>query len=320
MRVAILDDYQRVALQMADWGVLPADVKVQVFHDHLADQDAVAGRLKDCEIVVAMRERTPFPRGLLERLPTLKLLVTTGMRNAAIDLAAATECGIVVCGTGGVLYPTAELTWGLILALLRHIPTEDQATRAGRWQVSMGVGLQGKVLGVLGLGNLGSQVAAVGKAFQMTVTAWSQNLTPERAAHVGAKYVGKDELFTQSDIVTIHLVLSERTRGLVGARELGLMKPTAYLVNTSRGPIVDERALIAALQGRTIAGAALDVFDQEPLPVDHPLRRLDNTVITPHIGYVTIETYRIFFAHIVEDILAFLRGAPVRVLNAAPRG
>jgi len=315
VRVAILDDYQHVALQMTDWSVLPADVEVRVFSDHLTNQGALAERLKDFEVVMAMRERTPFPRSLLERLPTLRLLTTTGMRNAAIDLQAATDCGVVVCGTGGVLSPTAELTWGLILALLRHIPGEDQATRTGQWQVSMGIGLHGKVLGVIGLGNLGSQVATVGKAFQMSVLAWSQNLTAERAAQVGATLVSKDELLSESDIVTIHLVLSQRTSGLLGARELALMKPTSYLVNTSRGPIVNEHALVAALQKKTIAGAALDVFDEEPLPLDHPLRRLENTVITPHVGYVTIETYRIFFDQTVENIRAFLNGAPVRVIN-----
>jgi phosphoglycerate dehydrogenase-like enzyme len=315
VRVAVLDDYQHVALQMTDWGVLPAEVEVQVFSDHLTDQDALVERLKNFEIIMAMRERTLFPRSLLERLPALRLLTTTGMRNAAIDMQAAADRGVVVCGTGGVVYPTAELTWGLILALFRHIPREDQATRAGRWQVSMGIGLQGKVLGVIGLGNLGSQVATVGKAFQMPVIAWSQNLTAERAAQFGATLVSKDELLAQSDIVTIHLVLSQRTRGLLGARELALMKPTSYLVNTSRGPIVDEPALVAALQKQAIAGAALDVFDEEPLPLDHPLRRLENTVITPHVGYVTVETYRIFFAQTVENIRAFLDGAPVRVIN-----
>jgi len=315
VRVVVLDDYQHVALQMTDWSVLPADVEVQVFSDHLTDQDALVERLKNFEIIMAMRERTPFPRSLLGRLPALRLLTTTGMRNAAIDLQAATDRGVVVCGTGGVPSPTAELTWGLILALLRHIPREDQATRAGQWQVSMGIGLQGKVLGVIGLGNLGSQVATVGKAFQMPVIAWSQNLTAERAAQVGATLVSKDELLSQSDIVTIHLVLSQRTRGLLTARDLALMKPTSYLVNTSRGPIVEEQALITALRQKTIAGAALDVFDEEPLPLDHPLRRLDNTVITPHLGYVTAETYRIFFGQTVENIQAFLSGAPVRVIN-----
>jgi phosphoglycerate dehydrogenase-like enzyme len=272
-------------------------------------------RLKEFEIVVAMRERTPFPRSLLERLPRLKLLITTGMRNASIDIKAAADRGITVCGTGGVGYPTAELTWGLILALLRRIPQEDRATRAGQWQVSLGVGLRDKVLGMIGLGNLGSQVATVGKAFQMQVLAWSQNLTAERAAQFGATLVTKDELLSRADIVTIHLVLSERTRRLLGARELALMKPTAYLINTSRGPIVEEQALVEALEKKTIAGAALDVYDEEPLPLDHPLRRLENTVITPHVGYVTAEGYRVFYGHAVEDIQAFLRGQPVRVIK-----
>jgi phosphoglycerate dehydrogenase-like enzyme len=288
---------------------------VHVFRDHLADQGALVDRLKEFEIVVAMRERTPFPRSLLERLPRLKLLITTGMRNASIDIKAAADRGITVCGTGGVGSPTAELTWGLILALLRRIPQEDRATRAGQWQVSLGVGLRDKVLGMIGLGNLGSQVATVGKAFQMQVLAWSQNLTAERAAQFGATLVTKDELLSRADIVTIHLVLSERTRRLLGARELALMKPTAYLINTSRGPIVEEQALVEALEKKTIAGAALDVYDEEPLPLDHPLRRLENTVITPHVGYVTAEGYRVFYGHAVEDIQAFLRGQPVRVIK-----
>jgi phosphoglycerate dehydrogenase-like enzyme len=317
VRVAVLDDYQDVALQMADWSVLPPDTKVQVFRNHLSDQGALAERLREFEIVVAMRERTPFPRGLLDRLPNLKLLVTTGMRNASIDVGAATDLGITVCGTQGLPYPTAELTWGLILALLRHIPREDRATRDGQWQVSVGVGLRDKVLGVIGLGNLGSQVATVGKAFGMSLLAWSQNLTAERAAQVGATLVSKDELLSRSDIATIHLVLSDRTRGLIAARELSLMKRTAYLINTSRGPIVDEQALIQALRQGTIAGAALDVYDEEPLPMDHPLRQLPNTVITPHLGYVTVEGYRVFYGNAVEDIQAFLQGKPVRVITAA---
>ncbi len=316
-RVAILDDYQQAAQQMADWSVLPAGVEVQIFQDHLKDQDAVLERLKDFDIVMAMRERTPFSRSLFEQLPKLKLLTTTGMRNAAIDIQAATDCGVLVCGTGGVLYPTAELTWGLILSLLRHIPREDQAIRAGQWQVSIGLGLSGKTLGLMGLGRLGAQVAKVGQAFQMHVIAWSQNLTPERAAECGATLVSKDELLARADILSIHLVLSKRSRSLIGSPELSQMKPTAYLINTSRGPIVDEAALIAALQKRTIAGAGLDVFDEEPLPLDHPLRKLENTVITPHIGYVTTETYKIFFDETLENIQAFLNGAPVRVLNPA---
>lgn len=315
VRVAVLDDYQDVARKMTDWSVLPADVEVAVFQDHLTDQAAVARRLKDFDIVMAMRERTPFPRTLLEQLPRLRLLTTTGMRNAAIDMQAAADCHVLVCGTGGILYPTAELTWGLVLSLLRHIPDEDQATRAGRWQVSMGLGLHGKTLGLMGLGRLGSEVARVGNAFQMDVIAWSQNLTAERAAECDATLVSKDELLARADILSIHLVLSARSRGLIGHQELNRMKPTAYVINTSRGPIVDEAALIAALQNGTIAGAGLDVFDEEPLPLDHPLRRTANTVITPHIGYVTEETYKVFFAETVENIQAFLKGAPVRVLH-----
>ena len=315
VRVAVLDDYQDLARKITDWSVLPADVEVAVFRDHLTDQTALAERLKDFDIVMAMRERTPFPRTLLEQLPRLQLLTTTGLRNAAIDMQAAADCKVLVCGTGGILYPTAELTWGLILSLLRHIPDEDQATRAGSWQVSMGQGLHGKTLGLMGLGRLGSEVARVGNAFQMAVIAWSQNLTAERAAERGATLVSKDELLARADILSIHLVLSARSRGLIGRQELNRMKPTAYLINTSRGPIVDEAALIAALHNGTIAGAGLDVYDEEPLPLEHPLRRAANTVITPHIGYVTQETYTIFFAETVENIQAFLKGAPVRVLN-----
>ncbi len=315
VRVAVLDDYQDVARKMTDWSVLPVEVEVEVFQDHLTDQAAVAERLKDFDIVMAMRERTPFPRALLEQLPRLRLLTTTGMRNAAIDMQAAADCNVLVCGTGGILYPTAELTWGLILSLLRHIPDEDQATRAGRWQVSMGLGLNGKTLGLMGLGRLGSEVARVGNAFQMDVIAWSQNLTAVRAAERGATLVSKDELLVRADILSIHLVLSARSRGLIGHQELNRMKPTAYVINTSRGPIVDEAALIAALRNGTIAGAGLDVFDEEPLPLDHPLRRAENTIITPHIGYVTQETYQVFFDETVENIQAFLKGAPVRVLN-----
>lgn len=315
-RVAVLDDYQDVALQMADWHALPDDVEVQVFRDHLKDTNAVAERLHSFDIVVAMRERTPFNRALLEQLPNLRLLITTGRRNASIDTQAATDCGVTVCGTEGLGYPTAELTWGLILGLARQIPREDQATRQGQWQVSLGVGLNGKTLGLIGLGRLGSQVATIGKAFQMRLLAWSQNLTAERAAEYGATRVGKDELLAQSDVVSIHLILSDRTRGLLGARDLALMKPGAYLINTSRGPIVDEAALIRALQQKTIAGAGLDVFDDEPLPLDHPFRRLGNIVITPHVGYVTNEGYRVFYGHAVEDIQAFLSGAPVRVISA----
>jgi len=314
-RVALLDDYQDVALSMADWKSLPAGTEVVVFKDHLAAEDAVAGRLADFDIIMALRERTPFPRTLLERLPKLKLLITAGMRNASIDMKAAADRGVTVCGTAGLPYPTAELAWGLILSLMRRIPAEDRATREGRWQTSLGLGLNGKTLGVLGLGTLGSRAAKVGLAFEMDVLAWSQNLTAERAKEIGVTLVPKDELLARSDIVSIHLVLGERTRGLIGARALGLMKRSAYLINTSRGPIVDEAALIRALGDGTIAGAGLDVFDEEPLPLDHAFRRLPNIVITPHLGYVTSETYRIFYGHAVEDIKAYLDGKPVRVLK-----
>ena len=314
-RVALLDDYQGVALSMADWKSLPTGTEVVVFQDHLADEEALAARLADFDIVMALRERTPFPRSLLERLPKLKLLITAGMRNASIDMKAAAERGVLVCGTAGLPYPTAELAWGLILSLARRIPAEDRATREGRWQTSVGLGLNGKTLGVLGLGTLGSRAARVGRAFEMEVLAWSQNLTAERAALVGASLTTKDELLARSDFVSIHLVLGERTRGLIGARELGLMKRSAYLVNTSRGPIVDEAALIRALQDGTIAGAGLDVFDEEPLPLGHPFRRLPNTAITPHLGYVTEETYRVFYGQALEDITAYLGGTPLRVLR-----
>jgi phosphoglycerate dehydrogenase-like enzyme len=315
-RVAVLDDYQGVALEMTNWGALPSDCQVQVFRDHLTDLAALAERLSHFEIVTCMRERTPFRRDLLERLPNLRLLVTTGMRNAAIDLAAATDLGILVCGTaGGPDSPPAELTWGLILALIRHIPREDVATRAGHWGVSLGMSLESKVLGILGLGRLGTKVARVGVAFDMSVIAWSQNLTAERAAQCGATLVTRDELFARSDILSIHVQLSARTRGLVGARELRSMKPTAYLINTARGPIVDEAALVQALQTRTIAGAGLDVFDQEPLPPGHPLTLLDNTLLVPHIGYVTRDQYQVRYRDTVEDVAAYLRGEPLRVLN-----
>ncbi len=314
-RVALLDDYQGVALGLADWKSLPEGTDVVAFPDHLDDEGALAARLADFDIVMAMRERTPFTRALLGRLPKLRLLITAGMRNASFDMKAAAERGVIVCGTAGLPYPTAELAWGLILALMRRIPAEDRAVRDGRWQTTVGLGLNGKTLGVLGLGTLGSRAARVGGAFEMQVCAWSANLTAERAAEVGATLVSKDELLARSDIVSIHLVLGERTRGLIGARELGLMKRTAYLVNTSRGPIVDEAALVRALRDGMIAGAGLDVFDTEPLPKDHPFRSLPNTVIAPHLGYVTEETYRIFYGQTVEDIQAFLRGEPVRVLR-----
>jgi phosphoglycerate dehydrogenase-like enzyme len=309
-----------VALQMADWSVLPSDCQVRAFNDHVNDLEPLVDRLQDFEIVTCMRERTPFRRDLLERLPNLRLLVTTGMRNAAIDLKAATDLGILVCGTaGGPDAPPAELTWGLILALARHIPQENAATREGCWGTTVGMSLEGKVLGVLGLGRLGTKVAKVGVAFEMSVIAWSQNLTAERAAQCGATLVSKDELLARSDILSIHVQLSARTRGLVGARELSLMKPTAYLINTARGSIVDEAALVQALQSRTIAGAGLDVFDQEPLPPDHPLKRLDNALLMPHAGYVTQDQYQVRYRDTVEDVAAYFKGEPLRVLNPEAR-
>ncbi len=313
-KIALLDDYQNVALEMADWSGLPGGAEITVFDDYIGSMDAVAERLAEFEIVGIMRERTPFPRELFEKLPKLRLLVTTGMRNASVDVAAAAELGVTVCGTHGSGQATGELTWGLILALLRHIPFEHQAMRTGGWQTTLGNDLAGKTLGIVGLGRIGSQVARVGAAFGMKPIAWSQNLTAERATEFGTELVSKERLFAEADVVTIHLVLSERSRGLVGAAELGQMKPTAYLVNTSRGPIVDTGALIDALKDQRIAGGALDVYDTEPLPADHPLRGLDNVVLSPHVGYVTEETYRVFYEEMAENIAAFLKGEPMRVI------
>jgi phosphoglycerate dehydrogenase-like enzyme len=316
MRIALLDDYQDAALQLADWSRLPPGTVVERFSDHLSDEDDVGERLLPFDVVVAMRERTPFSLSLLGRLVNLRLLITTGAWNAAIDVLAAVEQGVVVCGTRGLGWPTAELTWGLVLALARQIPAESNAIAGGRWQTTLGVGLRGKTLGVVGLGKLGSEVARFGHAFGMDVLGWSQNLTAERAAEVGVTFVTKDELLARSDFLSIHLVLGGRTRGIIGAHELSQMKPTAYLVNTSRGPIVDELALSAALASGQLAGAAVDVFDVEPLSVDHPFRALKNLIMTPHIGYVTKETYEIFYGDALEDILAWGAGSPVRVITA----
>lgn len=315
MRVALLDDYQGVALGLVDWASLGADVEVQAFADHLSDEAALAARLEPFDAVVAMRERTPFPRTLVQRLPNLKLLITTGARNASFDMPALKERGITVCGTGGAGSGTSELAWGLILSLLRRIHEEDRSTRQGKWETTLGIGLQGKTLGVIGLGNLGGKVAAVGKAFGMNLIAWSQNLTAERAEAAGGTLVTKDELLAQADVISIHLVLSDRTRGLLGVRDLALMKPSAYLVNTSRGPIVDEPALIDALRSHRIAGAGLDTFDVEPLPAGHPFLGMDNVVLTPHLGYVIREGYEVFYGHALEDVRAFRAGAPVRVVE-----
>jgi phosphoglycerate dehydrogenase-like enzyme len=314
MRLAILDDYEGVALELADWNRLGPDIQIDVYQDHIKEENILADRLRPYDILVIMRERTRFPRSLIERLANLKLLVTTGNRNLAIDLAACKEKGIVVCGTDSSKTAAAELAWALILAMLRRIPQHDRAVRQGRWGDAIGSGLHGKVLGVLGLGKLGAQVARIGLAFGMKVIAWSQNLTPQRAAEVGATRVEKNELFATADVISIHVVLSERTRGLAGAHEIGLMKSDAYLINTSRGPVIDEKALIEALRKKRIAGAGLDVFEMEPLPPGHPFLTLDNIVLTPHIGYVTREGFRTYFTDACADVSAWLSGRPVRVL------
>ena len=313
--VAVLDDYQDLARAYGPWERLDGRIELRTHTDHVADEDALIDRLAPCEVVVAMRERTPFPRERLARLPKLRLLVTTGMANAAIDLEAAHELGVVVSGTAVEADSTAELCWALLLALTRHVAEEDRNMRAGGWQRTIGPELHGRTLGLAGLGRIGTRIAGYGFAFSMHVIAWSQNLDADRARTLGVEPVSKDELLRRSDVVSLHLRLSERTRGLIGAAELALMKPTAYLVNTSRGPLVEERALLAALEAGTIAGAALDVYDVEPLPPDHPLRRAPRTLLTPHIGYVAQSTYEGFYAQIVEDVEAWLDGEPVRVLN-----
>lgn len=309
LKIAILDDYQDVALSLADWSSLNADV--EVFTAPFADAEEVVKRLADFDVLVAMRERTRFPADLLSRLRSLKLLVTTGPANAAIDVKAAQENGIVVCGIGYFSYPTAEFTWALILAAARKLPEQVQSMRTGGWQVGLGTSVQGQTLGVLGLGRVGQLVAAFAHAFDMRVIAWSPNLTAEH----GVTAVSKAELFAEADILSIHMVLSERSRGLVGASELAMMKPTSILVNTSRGPIVDEGALVDALQRQVIACAALDVYDTEPLPADHPLRSLDNALLTPHIAYVSDQLYSVFYKDAVADIAAFVSGSPIRVIG-----
>jgi phosphoglycerate dehydrogenase-like enzyme len=328
MRVAILDDYQQVALASADWSAVHELAEVDVFTSPIAGTEALVSALEPFDVIVAMRERTAFDASRLSQLPRLRLLVTTGMSNASIDLAAAAARGITVCGTGGISASTAELTWGLILALARHIPEEDRrmkmAGRAGGaalgvgggWQQTVGTGLDGKRLGVAGLGHQGRKVAEIGRAFGMKVSAWSQNLDPAQAKKAHANAVGKEELFSSCDFVTVHYQLGPRSVGLVGAAELALMKPSAYLVNTSRGPIVDSAALLAALRSGSIAGAGLDVYDVEPLPLSDPLRAAPNVVLTPHLGYVTEDTYQVFYGEAAEDIVAFAKGSPVRALSA----
>lgn len=305
-KIAVLDDYQGVALQLADWSAVTARADVDVFRDHLADPDAVAARLRPYEIVCVMRERTPLGAALIERLPNLKLIASTGPRNASIDLKAAAARGVSVVHTGYFGSPTVELTWALILAAARHLVAEAAAVRNGGWQHSIGDDLSGKTLGIIGLGNIGSQVAKIGVAFGMRVLAWSQNLTAEKAAAAGAAWASKEELLRQADIVSVHLVLSDRTRGMIGAAELASMKRSARLVNTSRGPIVVEAALIAALKAGQIAAAAIDVYDVEPLPAGHPYRNLPNLLATPHIGYVSRGLYERFYRDTVASIIAWL--------------
>ena len=313
MRIVVLDDFQEVAATFADWSALDADV--EFISRPIVDDDDLVKVLHGAEVVVAMRERTAFTAGRLERLPDLRLLVTTGRVNASIDVEAARSQGIVVCGTESTTSATPELTWGLILSVLRSIPAEDAAVRGGGWQSTVGGDLDGHRLGVVGLGRLGTKVARVGAAFGMEVVAWSQNLDAERADGLGVRAVSKDELFSTADVVTIHYKLSERSRGLVGAAELEAMKPGSILVNTSRAGLVDTDALITVLEAGGIRGAGLDVHDEEPLPVDHRLRSTPRTVLTPHLGYVTEDTYRIFFTQAVEDIAAWISGEPIRVIG-----
>jgi D-3-phosphoglycerate dehydrogenase len=314
-RCAILDDYQNVALKLADWGKIE-EVETKVYTEPVRRSDADTIRdCQDCEIVVMMRERTRFPRAVIEALPKLKLLITTGAYNASIDMKACAERGIVVSGTTSHGNPTTGIAFGLILELTRRIGWENARMKSGvLWQATVGMDIEGKTLGVIGLGKLGARAAGVAKAFGMKVIAWSQNLTPERCKEVGVEYVSKDDLFKNADIVSIHVQLGQRNRGLITAKEIGLMKKTAYLVNTSRGPIVDEKALLDALQNKKIAGAGLDVFDVEPLPLDHPYRKMDNVVVTPHLGYVSQQNYERYYPDIVEDIRGFLDGKPVRVI------
>jgi D-3-phosphoglycerate dehydrogenase len=315
-RCAILDDYQNVALELADWSKVAGDLDIKAFNTHLGGAENVVKTMQGFEIVCAMRERTAFPRPVIEKLPNLKLLITTGLRNASIDVAAANERGIVFVGTPAVGNPTSGVAIGLMLELTRRIGYENARMKAGiPWQSTIGLDLDGLTLGVIGLGKLGARTSRIARAFGMKVIAWSQNLTAEKCKEAGVDYAEKDEVFRQSDIITIHVVLSQRSRGLIGARELGLMKPSAYIINTSRGPIIDEAALLAVLRDRKIAGAGLDVFDVEPLPENHPLRELDNVVLTPHLGYVAMQNYRAYFAGVVDDIRAFLDGKPVRVLE-----
>jgi phosphoglycerate dehydrogenase-like enzyme len=315
LRCAILDDYLNISLKLADWSKIEDRVDITVFNQPFASQDSAVSALKDFEIILAMRERTPFPRAMFDALPKLKLLITSGMRNNSIDLEAAKDKQVVVCGTKWSKDPTAPLTMGMILELTRNIGRENARMHAGEYlQKHIGIEIEDKTLGVVGLGKLGAKVAGLAKAFGMNVIAWSPNLTAERCKEVGVGYATKEELFSTADFITIHVVLSDRSRGLVGAADLARMKPTSFIVNTARGPIIDEMALLETLKARKIAGAAVDVFSVEPLPVDHPFRKLDNLVLTPHLGYVTQETFIAHYNQMVEGIDGWLKGEPVRKL------
>jgi phosphoglycerate dehydrogenase-like enzyme len=314
VQIAVIDDWQDVARDVVDWSALDSIGEVSFVHDYPADNETLAKRLGAFEVICVMRERTRFDADLLRQLPKLKLLVTGGMRNAALDLKAAAELGIQVCGTDSYKHAAPELTWALIMAATRNLVVEANALRAGKWQQGLGGDLHGKTLAILGLGSIGKRIAQFGQVFGMRVIAWSENLTPERAAEAGVTYVSKQELFEQADVLSVHLVLSERSRGLVDAQALAWMKPSALLVNTARGPIVDEAALIKALQKNRLAGAALDVFDVEPLPVNHPFRTLENVLATPHVGYVSQQNYHQFFSQMIEDIQAWSAGEPIRLL------
>ena len=314
-RIAILDDYQHVAMKMADWSHLKGKADITVFHDHVADENDVVKRLLPFNAVCVMRERTPLPHSVLSQLPNLKLVVSTGQRNASIDMQAAADLGITVTPTGYHSSGAPELTWTLLLAAARNIVSEHAAMRNGEWQQKIGIDIQGKTIGIVGLGKIGSRIASYALSFGMKVIAWSENLTAETAEKYGATLVSKEELFRRADFISVHLVLSSRSREIVTATDLALMKPTAWFINTSRGPLVDETALVSALEARSIAGAALDTFDQEPLPPGHRLRGLDNALLTPHLGYVTEDQYQVFYRCTVENIQAFLDGAPIRALR-----
>jgi phosphoglycerate dehydrogenase-like enzyme len=318
-KIAILDDYQGVALSLGPWDKLRGRAEVTVFRDHADEPRELIDRLAGFQVIVANRERTLFPAAIVDALPHLELLITSGKRNAAIDVEAAAARGAMVCGTDTLGYPTAELAWAMILGFARHLPEEAAAMRSGAWQTTVGMGLNGKVLGIVGFGRIGSDVGRVGAAFGMKVLGWSRSLTAERAAAAGAASASLETILRESDVVSVHLPLSAETRHLISARELSMMKPGALLVNTARGPIVDEGALIEALKNKKIRGAALDVYDQEPLAASHPLRKLDNVLLTPHLGYVTEENYRLQFTQIVENIEAWLDGKPVRVIKSPAR-